>query len=674
MPDAQAGEPLERPAERVLLIGWDAADWRMIDPLLEAGKMPNLRAFLDGGVRGNVASLHPMLSPILWTSIATGKHADKHGILGFAEPDGSTGKVRPVTSTSRRCKALWNILSRRGLRSTVINWFASHPAERIRGVVVTDRYARPTGPPNEPWPGAPGSVHPEELAAPLEALRVHPGRLTAAQVRHFVGRVAEVNPGEDKLMQHLLGLLARCASIQSAATALIAEEPWDLFAVYFEEIDRFGHEFMEYHPPKRESVDQREFELYSGVMNAVYTFHDMMLGRLLELAGEETTVIILSDHGFHSDDRRPAMSSKIQAGAPVAWHRPYGVLAMRGPHIKRGEQLYGASLLDIAPTILAMLGQPVPDDMDGAPLTQVYERPVRVPRIDSYEAPGEEHDAPETEEDPWAVREMMVQLAQLGYVEDDSMESVARDRRRNLGQVYLATGRPLKALGEFRTLVEDDPDDKGSRMAVANCLLALGRFDECEALLEAVGEGDDALALALQYRGMISFRRGRVEEALDHLRRAEAKGGENPQVLGQIGFIYLARRCWTDAERAFDRALELDPDYAPALDGRGVAYRQQGKLQEAALSHMLSIALLHHQPDAHRNLGLALMRLGRLPWAVRAFETSLQINPHATAPHLALAQIYDGPLQRPDLAEHHRALAGAIAGRTGDAPPDPAGG
>ena len=49
--------------------------------------MPNLQKLIDGGVMGNVASLPPMLSPILWTSIATGKRADKHGILGFAEPD-----------------------------------------------------------------------------------------------------------------------------------------------------------------------------------------------------------------------------------------------------------------------------------------------------------------------------------------------------------------------------------------------------------------------------------------------------------------------------------------------------------------------------------------------------------------------------------------------------------
>jgi len=661
--EGAALEPLERPAKRVLLIGWDGADWRMIDPLLGAGRMPHLRRLVESGVRGNIASLHPMLSPILWTSIATGKHADKHGILGFAEPDGTTGKVRPVTSTSRRCKAVWNILSRRGLRCGVVNWFASHPAEHIPGFVVTDRFARPVGPITEPWPGVAGSVHPAELAPAVEALRVHPGQVTAQQARHFVERALEVDPREDPLMQRLVAMLARCASIQAAATALMTSERWDLCAVYFEEIDRFGHEFMEYHPPRRPGVDLREFELYSGVMDAVYTFHDMMLGRLLEIAGEDTTVIVVSDHGFHSGDRRPRVSGKIQAGAPVAWHRPYGVLAVRGPHIKRGEQVYGASLLDVTPTILAMLGQPVAEDMDGSPLLPMYERAAAVRTVATYEAPGEEHDAPAAEEDPWAVREMMVQLSQLGYVEDDSMGAVVRDRRRNLGQVYLATGRPLMALGEFTSLAEEDPEEPGARIALANCLLALGRLRECEEVVEGVLASGESAPLAAQYRGMIAIRRGRVDEAMEHLRRAEAEGGANAHIQTQVGFVYLQQRRWDDAERAFGSALALDPDCAPALDGLGVAYRRQGKLQEAVLAHVMSIALLHHQADAHRNLGIALLRLGRVPWAARALGTSLRINPDQAFPHAALARIYEAGGQRPDLAAEHRREAARLAGR-----------
>ena len=107
----------EHQAARILLIGWDSADWRLIHPLLDSGRMPHLAGLVEGGVMGNIASLEPMLSPVLWTSVATGVRGDRHGILGFTEPDPEAGGIRPVRSTSRRRKALWNILTQAGLKS-----------------------------------------------------------------------------------------------------------------------------------------------------------------------------------------------------------------------------------------------------------------------------------------------------------------------------------------------------------------------------------------------------------------------------------------------------------------------------------------------------------------------------------------------------------------------------
>ena len=79
----------ERLAKRVLLIGWDAADWKVMSPLLDAGKMPALASLVDHGVMGNLATLEPPFSPMLWTSIATGHTADRHGIHHFVQPDES---------------------------------------------------------------------------------------------------------------------------------------------------------------------------------------------------------------------------------------------------------------------------------------------------------------------------------------------------------------------------------------------------------------------------------------------------------------------------------------------------------------------------------------------------------------------------------------------------------
>jgi predicted AlkP superfamily phosphohydrolase/phosphomutase len=97
-------------ATRILLVGWDAADWKIIHPLMDRGLMPHTRRLVEGGVMANLATLSPVLSPMLWTSIATGKRPFKHGVLGFIEPNALGTAVQPVTNLSRTTKALWSIL------------------------------------------------------------------------------------------------------------------------------------------------------------------------------------------------------------------------------------------------------------------------------------------------------------------------------------------------------------------------------------------------------------------------------------------------------------------------------------------------------------------------------------------------------------------------------------
>ncbi|HVU38011.1 MAG TPA: alkaline phosphatase family protein, partial [Opitutales bacterium] len=74
--------PVKNPP-KVLLVGWDAADWKIIRPLIAQGKMPAVASLLEQGAHGNLATLTPVLSPMLWTSIATGQRPFKHGIHGF---------------------------------------------------------------------------------------------------------------------------------------------------------------------------------------------------------------------------------------------------------------------------------------------------------------------------------------------------------------------------------------------------------------------------------------------------------------------------------------------------------------------------------------------------------------------------------------------------------------
>jgi len=652
----------QRLAKRVLLIGWDGADWKMIDPLLEQGFMPNLERFITGGIMGNIASLTPMLSPILWTSIATGKTGDKHQVLGFAEPDGSTGKVRLVTSASRKCKAIWNILSDRGLKAGAVNWFASHPAEPTNGFIVTDRFPRATNKPGEPWPKVERSIYPAELLDEACALRVHPAQTTPMQVAPFIPKLAEFDALKDPKVGELRGLLAECATTHAVTTWLMQEQAWDFLGIYYDTVDRLAHSFMEYHPPKAPHLKDEEFERYKDVMTGCYRFHDMMLGRLMQLAGEEATVIIVSDHGFHSDHLRPEGSSKIQDGKPVAWHRRYGILAIHGPGIKKDERVYGASLLDITPTVLTILGCPVAKDMDGNALTQVFEaEDIKPDTIDTYEEPGGGETSDDTGEDPWVARQMLARFVDLGYIENDTTEGVALDRARNLGQIYAATGRPRLAIEQYEEVLAKKPDDKGARIAIASCRLYLGQLDDAEKMVHEILSDKDDTPQANYYMGVINLRRGKLGVALKYLLLAEEENPGWVELQCQIGGAYLRRKWWRKAAASFQKAIEIDADSAEAHDGLGAAYRAQKRPEEAVHEHMQSIALLHYRPQTHINLGLALAETGQFDWAIRAFEVAIEQEPNSPFPHRCLARIYRQAKNDPAKADEHLAQARRLA-------------
>ena len=360
--------------KKVLLIGWDAADWKVINPLMDSGLMPTLNQMVNEGSMGNIATLDPPLSPMLWTSIATGKLADKHGILGFVEPDTKKMSIRPVLSTSRKVKAIWNILSQNGFKTNVIGWWPSHPAEPINGAMVSNFYQKASDFYHHPWPMADGTVYPKSLEEIMQELRVHPAELTLSHLEPLFPNYTMIDQDKDGRLAAGAKILAHTASIHNAATWLMENTEWDFTAVYFDAVDHYCHSFMRFHPPQRNGIPDHDFEAYKDAVNGIYRFHDMMLERYLQLAGEDTTVILMSDHGFHSDHLRPNLIPKEPAG-PAWEHAPYGIFAAKGPNIMKDQRIYGATLLDIAPTILTMFDLPVGKDMDGKVLTQIFQHP-----------------------------------------------------------------------------------------------------------------------------------------------------------------------------------------------------------------------------------------------------------------------------------------------------------
>jgi hypothetical protein len=389
-------EPEARP--RILVVGADGLEWNVLRPLLAQGKCPNLRALMERGSFGHLATLTPTLSPILWTTIATGKLPEQHGIQGFTD-----GELEQYTSSDRRVRALWSIADRCGLASNVFGWWITWPVEPVRGMMVSGSSSSALVDAN--WkptllPGAPRQVHPESRAAEVMALAEEAGAL--AEVRRLArdevfGDIPDALLGsvEKRLIRETLWSIQSDATYYEVARAMIATHPADLNLVYFGGPDVVGHRFWRYHEPEafRWPGDPAVEELWkkiapeseplaqllageagsralAPVIPNYYEWFDEMLGGLMGALGTDANVIVLSDHGMHASstdvpDPRFITGHHLD-GAP-------GVLIAAGPSIVRqggvDEFLSGeasvqrGSVLSFTPTILALLGIPPARDM-----------------------------------------------------------------------------------------------------------------------------------------------------------------------------------------------------------------------------------------------------------------------------------------------------------------------
>ncbi|MEX2381786.1 MAG: alkaline phosphatase family protein [Opitutales bacterium] len=693
---------------KVLLIGWDAADWNVALPLIEAGKMPTLKHLMDHGVWGNLATVRPVLSPMLWTSIATGKRAWKHGILGFTEPCPSTGGIRPITNLSRKTKAVWNIFSQQGWRSNVIGWWPSHPAEPINGVMVSNHFQLASGKPGEDRPLLPGTVYPSELTEPLKEMRIHPAELENSHILPFIPRAAEIDQEKDKRMALCAKVVAEISSIHAAATACMQLEPWEFMAIYYDGIDHFGHGFMKYHPPRRPWIREEDFELYKDVIEGAYRYHDMMLDTLLKLAGEDTTVMLISDHGFEPGNLRPHHLPDEPAG-PAAEHSPYGIFVLSGPGIKKNERIHGASLLDIAPTLLHLYGLPVGRDMDGKVLLNSFHSPDPVSYIDSWDdVPGADgrHPADKTVA-PVEARESIRQLVALGYIEEPNpdtavaVDQTVRELQFNLALAYQDAGSLAQAKKILAQQWERWPEEHRFGINLLNCHLALGdavaaraTFEklvdrkkedsekakkELAALVERHQE-DKQQTQSPEPRVQFRMRRlrsraetnqpaisffhasilameNRYDEALETLPDVEQVSDDRkPLILAKRGEIFLTLRRWQEAEGSFKRILKVDPRNAGACLGLARCYFAQKRYFESAGETLSAIELQFHQPRAHFLYGRSLLRLGNNTLAEQVLRTATAQAPYPAA-HTLLAYIYRHRLKHEDRAVEHDRLA-----------------
>lgn len=625
--------------KRLLVVGWDSADWKVIRPLMEAGQMPMLSKLLAEGVGGNLATLEPSLSPMLWTTIATGRHAAEHGVHGFTEVRG--GAVVPVSAGTRRCRAVWNILSERGLVSNVVGWFATQGERDPNVRLVSNLYAHaPAKPLAEGWPEPPaGTFFPEELGKTLTPLRLHPAELGGDVLSMFVKNVEAIDQTKDPRLAQLAMKLAETFTVHTAATHLMEAEDWDLTMVYYRAIDEICHLFMPFHPPRMEGAPEELFAHYHDVVNSAYRLHDMLLARLVDLAGPEAGVVVLSDHGFHSDHLRPRFVPGVPAGI-VVWHRAHGIFAASGAGFRKGSEIYGAGLPDVAPTILRWFGVPRSWEMEGRVLRDALEEDGLLPDVATHEGETPRHEALVLEDNER--KAMLKHFVDLGYIEavpDDAGAAAMQTQRENdwqLACALLHSGRHEEALPLLEAVHDAVPGRPDFSQRLAHCQLQLGLLDEAEATIEASLAGfKDASTIAL-VRANIAYQRGRHEEAMGYLQEL---GAETPGLQEQLARTLLKLRRWDEAEAMARKILERDPTYAPSWAIIARCQLHRGEDDACIESSLEAINLAFNSPLAHVGLGIVLARKERWREAEAAFRNAIKLAPANIPPYRFLAQV-----------------------------------
>ena len=586
---------------RVIVVGLDAADWQLLDEYRADGAMPNLDRLVREGRCGFLRTFKPHLSPLVWTTMMTGVSPLRHRVLDFTRFNPQTGAREPITSDERQEKAVWEMAGDHGRDVAVVAMWATHPAEAVRGLMVSDRlfafYVREQAPPGAVFPSEEQGRVVEtrrqvEQEVGLGALQAYLPWLTAEELHRLE---ADGNPYAHPATA-LARILVETRLYHRVAVDWIRRKRPALSIVYLEGTDTIGHVFAAFAPPRQEGIDPGDFERYQSVPRAYFREIDGLLGEYRALA-EETgaSLLVVSDHGFLWHEGRPRTSGLAGATAGL-WHRDEGIYVLWGkgtePSAARGDGQVG----QVAATILGLLGLPRAAGIEGPALAGVAEvlpaqnYGVRSPR------PASAGSAP--------AGEAIDRLKALGYV--GSAESAARPAGAGTGTrtggsfVNEATllqeaGKAAEARAAFEQALRLDPHQSSAKYNLAAMLEKEGRSREADdLLLSALGDGLDPDHV--QEIAVAALGQGDVARALRLMNGTVAQRPADARFRVARGRLRIQGRDCRGAYEDFDAARRAAPGLAAA----------------------------------HGLAGSALLCLGRPAEARRALEQSLALDPSQT--------------------------------------------
>ena len=284
-PRAAAG--ILRPvAGRVLIVGWDGADWDILDPMLERGELPHLAGLIAAGQKGVSRSCLPSHSWAAWPTFLTGRDPAGHGVFDILEYRPGVSRRLPVSYRSILAPTWPQRLSEAGRTTLLVNVPLTYPPPDIKGISIAGGVV----------PQGATYSHPPE-AGPRVGWPINGGSWTTFRHRPL-DLIADV---EDVSRR-------RAAAMRT----LMDENQWDAACMVFVSPDRIQHCLLEYVHPGHPAFPQASATPVAANVRGVYQLLDRELGTLLERTGPDDLVLLMSDHGHQPCTRALNMNRVLE--------------------------------------------------------------------------------------------------------------------------------------------------------------------------------------------------------------------------------------------------------------------------------------------------------------------------------------------------------------------------
>lgn len=424
-PSAESAPP------RVVVIGLDAGTWDLLGPYMDRGLLPNLKKLRDEGAHGKLRSTEVSSSPVIWTSIATGKVPEKTGITWFVRFPNGVGKPVPVDRRELKTSTLWDMLSRRRVDVAVLGWYVTWPAPEVNGRLLSDLAN---------FGHSKGSAFPPDFLWDLKPVTEKEAIAAMPRFMHFTYDPAKATKkeGEPPSLDYLVydrfvRAWSRDEFYMRAAEKTLSDGPLpEALFLYLRGTDDVQHGFWKFMDPAAfaprngpdgkplagtVTVSPEQSAAFGKVIERYWQWTDEAVGRVLAHYAKlknPPLILLCSDHGAGPAVGQYAVDVPEYLHLSGA-HRIDGFFIANGPGVKRGAEVEGATIYDIAPTLLHVLHLPIGKDMDGKVIDGIFTDKRADETVDTWDTePIKQEAAGEVSPDVDAKR--LEQLKSLGYI------------------------------------------------------------------------------------------------------------------------------------------------------------------------------------------------------------------------------------------------------------------